>query len=211
MEAFIEIAKQEFIVLWVVIDPIGTLPVFVAVTAGMAAAKQRLVAVKAITIAFCVLLGFILVGQVVLDALGIPLPSFQIAGGIVLFLFAMSMIFGQGKPAEDMQSAEPLHMAVFPLAMPSIASPGAMLTVVILTDNDRFSLEHQAITAGLMAVVLLITLCIMLMAAPIMRVIGMTGAAIISRVMGLILAAVAVDAVLDGLQQIGILADLVTA
>ncbi|ORE96433.1 MarC family protein [Acuticoccus yangtzensis] len=211
MEAFIEIAKQEFIVLWVVIDPIGTLPVFVAVTAGMAAAKQRMVAVKAITIAFCVLLGFILVGQVVLDALGIPLPSFQIAGGIVLFLFAMSMIFGQGKPAEDMQSAEPLHMAVFPLAMPSIASPGAMLTVVILTDNDRFSLEHQAITAGLMAVVLLITLCIMLMAAPIMRVIGMTGAAIISRVMGLILAAVAVDAVLDGLQQIGILADLVTA
>ena len=211
MEAFIEIAKQEFIVLWVVIDPIGTLPVFVAVTAGMAAAKQRMVAVKAITIAFCVLLGFILVGQVVLDALGIPLPSFQIAGGIVLFLFAMSMIFGQGKPAEDMQSAEPLHMAVFPLAMPSIASPGAMLTVVILTDNDRFSVEHQAITAGLMAVVLLITLCIMLMAAPIMRVIGMTGAAIISRVMGLILAAVAVDAVLDGLQQIGILADLVTA
>ena len=210
MGAFLEIAKAEFIILWVVIDPIGTLPVFVAVTAGLSAARRRLVALKAVLIAFVVLLSFILVGQVVLDALGLSLPSFQIAGGIVLFLFALTMIFGPGKPAEDLASSDGTHMAVFPLAMPSIASPGAMLTVVILTDNDRFSFEHQAITASLMAAVLVITLGIMLMAGPIIRVIGETGAAVISRVMGLILAAVAVDAVIDAIRQLGVLADLIT-
>lgn len=205
MEEFVEIAMGELIVLWVVIDPIGTLPVFVAVTAGLTAAKRRMVAFKAVTIAFCVLLGFILVGQIILDALGLPLPSFQIAGGIVLFLFALSMIFGQGKPASDMEATDPEHVAVFPLAMPSIASPGAMLAVVVLTDNDRFSVAHQAVTSVVMAGVLVATLCIMLAAGPIIKVIGDTGAAIISRVMGLILAAVAVDAVIDGLAAIGLI------
>ncbi|AOZ71014.1 MarC family transcriptional regulator [Rhodobacter xanthinilyticus] len=197
---------QEFITLWVVIDPIGTLPVFLAVTAGMSAAQRRSVALRAVTVSFVVLTVFIVLGQVVLDALGLALPAFQIAGGIVLFLFALTMIFGHSKPEEEIAEAERVRQtSVFPVAIPSIASPGAMLTVVILTDNDRFSLAHQAITTGLMALVLGATLGILLAAGPLVRVIGTTGAAVISRVMGMILAAVAVDAVLKALVTIGVL------
>ncbi|WP_288928436.1 MarC family protein [uncultured Maritimibacter sp.] len=197
---------QEFITLWVVIDPIGTLPVFIAATAAIPAAKRRGVALRAVLVAFVVLLAFIIVGQLVLEGLGLDLQSFQIAGGIVLFLFALSMIFGPGKPEAEMEGADlARNVAVFPVAMPSIASPGAMLAVVILTDNDRFSVAHQVMTSALMALVLAVTLVILLAAGPIMRVIGQTGAAVISRVMGMILAAVAVDAVLNGLVGIGVI------
>ncbi|MDF2234438.1 MarC family protein [Albimonas sp. CAU 1670] len=197
---------RDFITLWVVIDPIGTLPVFLAVTFGVSAAARRRIAVHAVLVAFVVLTGFILAGQLVLEGLGIPLPSFQLAGGIVLFLFALSMIFGPGKPQSDLDdSASITQTAVFPVAIPSIASPGAMLAVVILTDNDRFSVTQQAMTAGLMAVVLAATLAIMLAVNPIHRLIGDAGASVISRVMGMILAAVAVDAVLNALQTIGAL------
>lgn len=197
---------QEFITLWVVIDPIGTLPVFIAVTAKIPPEKRRGVALRAVIVAFSVLFAFILLGQIVLEALDLGLPSFQIAGGIVLFLFALTMIFGPGKPESEMHGHTARSAAVYPLAMPSIASPGAMLTVVILTDNDRFSVTHQAMTSALMLLVLAITLVILLAAGPILKVIGESGAAIVSRVMGMILAAVAVDAVLNGFVAIGILA-----
>ncbi|SLN66069.1 hypothetical protein AQS8620_03070 [Aquimixticola soesokkakensis] len=191
---------QEFITLWVVIDPIGTLPVFLAVTAGMGGLARKRVAVRAVLTAFVVLMFFLVAGQVVLEALGLGLPSFQIAGGIVLFLFALTMIFGDGKPAREMEEEGAIGAAsVYPLAIPSIASPGAMLSVVLLTDNDRFSMAHQAMTSAVMAVVLGITLVILLLAGPILRLIGASGAAIVSRIMGIILAAVAVDAVLRGL------------
>ncbi|SFI60394.1 MarC family protein [Celeribacter neptunius] len=205
---------SEFITLWVVIDPIGTLPVFIGATASLSPKYARMVAARAVLIAFFILLAFILLGQIVLDALGLGLPSFQIAGGLVLFLFALTMIFGDGKPShETAQVEKPLRdqqmqarrVAVFPLAMPSIASPGAMLAVVMLTDNDRFSITHQAMTASMMTVVLLITLMILIAAQPILRVLKETGAAIVSRVMGMILAAVAVDAVLKGFVAIGVI------
>lgn len=195
---------HEFITLWVVIDPIGTLPVFLAVTAGLTPTQKRAIAFRAVLVSFGVLTVFILLGQIVLEALGIGFPAFQIAGGIVLFLFALSMIFGHSKPEEEVAEAERVRQtSVFPVAIPSIASPGAMLTVVILTDNDRFSVAHQVMTTGVMALVLLATLAILLLAGPLFRVIGSTGAAVISRVMGMILAAVAVDAVLKGLSAIG--------
>jgi multiple antibiotic resistance protein len=207
---------SEFITLWVVIDPIGTLPVFIAATASLAPQHSKQVAIRAICAAFAILLVFILFGQVILEALGLGLPSFQIAGGLVLFLFAMTMIFGDGKPqvetaqAQSENSRPEIHakrVAIFPLAMPSIASPGAMLAVVMLTDNDRFSVAHQAITATIMTAILLITLVILLAARPILRIIRETGAAIVSRVMGMILAAVAVDAVLQGFVAIGAIPD----
>jgi len=197
---------QEFVTLWVVIDPIGTLPVFLAVTTGLSAAQRRTVALRAVAISFGVLTLFIGLGQVVLDALGLALPSFQIAGGIVLFLFALTMIFGHSKAETEIAEAERVRQtAVFPVAIPSIASPGAMLTVVILTDNDRFSISHQVVTASLMGLVLICTLLILLAAAPLHRVLGTTGEAVISRVMGMVLAAVAVDAVLRGFTAIGVL------
>lgn len=197
---------QEFITLWVVIDPIGTLPVFLAVTTGMNGTQRKAVAKRAILVSFIVLALFIALGQIVLEALGLALPAFQIAGGIVLFLFALTMIFGESKPQTEISGADRVsHASVFPVAIPSIASPGAMLTVVILTDNDRFSVAHQAITMGMMALVLAATLAILWLAIPLYRVLGTTGASVISRVMGMILAAVAVDAVLRAFVAIGAL------
>ena len=194
-----DIAIKEFITLWVVIDPIGTIPVFLAVTAGLSVAQQRSIAMRSTLIAGLILLFFIIGGQILMEGLNIHLESFQIAGGIVLFLFATTMIFGDGKPATEQKQFDGniSHLAVFPLAIPSLASPGAMLSVVMLTDKHRYSIEQQAVTAGMMAAVLLITVALLLLANPIQRVIGTAGASIISRVMGLILASVAVDNILN--------------
>ena len=193
-----DIALKEFITLWVVIDPIGTIPVFLAVTAGLSNTQQRFIAIRSALIAGVILLFFIIGGQVLMEGLNIHLEAFQIAGGIVLFLFATTMIFGDGKPASEQKQFDGniSHLAVFPLAMPSLASPGAMLSVVMLTDNHRYSIEQQMVTAAMMGAVILFSMVLLLLASPIQRVIGTAGASIISRVMGLILASVAVDNIL---------------
>lgn len=198
-----DIAIKEFITLWVVIDPIGTIPVFLAVTAGLSVLQQRSIAIKSTLIAGLILLFFIVGGQMLMEGLNIHLAAFQIAGGIILFLFATTMIFGDGKPATEQKQFDGniSHLAVFPLAMPSLASPGAMLSVVMLTDNHRYSLEQQAVTAAMMATVMICTLALLLLANPIQHVIGTAGASIISRVMGLILASVAVDNILQAVDS----------
>ena len=197
---------EQFVTLWVVIDPIGTIPVFVAVTAGIDGTKHTRIAVQAALLAFCVLMFFLIAGQYLIDALGISLPAFQIAGGLVLFLFALTMIFGDSKPKQEITEldtdGERNSPAVFPLAVPSLASPGAMLAVVLLTDNNRFSFAEQAVTAGILAVVISFALVLMMMATPILKLIGTSGAAIVSRVMGMILAAVAVDNVINAVLEL---------
>jgi multiple antibiotic resistance protein len=195
-----DIAVKEFISLWVVIDPIGTIPVFIAVTAGLGLAQQRKIALKCTMIATVILLFFIVGGQLLMEGLNIHLESFQIAGGIVLFMFATTMIFGDGKPAVEKRQlgTDFSHLAVFPLAVPSLASPGAMLNVVMLTDNHRHSIPEQMLTASVMLSVMLCTLALLLLAAPIQRLIGDAGANIVSRVMGLVLASVAIDHILNG-------------
>ncbi len=202
---------ESFVTLWVVIDPIGTIPVFIAVTAGMSAASRRKTALTATLVSIGVLLFFLILGQVLIDALGIGLLSFQVAGGIVLFLFALTMIFGEPKQETDLHTAEldddrPKQErpspAVFPLAVPSLASPGAMLAIVLLTDNDRYAIADQATTAAIMVSILLVAYAFMLLSDPIIRLIGNSGAAVISRVMGMILASVAADAVLTAVLEI---------
>lgn len=183
-----------------VIDPVGSIPVFLAVVTGYSVSQQRKLALTAAAVAAGVLFFFILVGQVLLESMEISLQAFQIAGGIVLFLFALTMIFGESKPDEELQLVDRgMNSAVFPLAIPSIASPGAMMAVVMLTDNHRYSLAEQAITTGIMLSVIAVTLVFLLFATVIHRMIGDAGANIISRVMGLILAAVATNAILEGL------------
>ncbi|MGV6805074.1 MAG: MarC family protein [Ruegeria sp.] len=201
---------EHFVTLWVVIDPIGTIPVFIAVTAGVEAAARRRTALMAAIISAGVLLFFLVFGQLLIEALDIGLNSFQVAGGIILFLFALTMIFGESKQEveqrqaeEDMEDRMHTHNpAIFPLAVPSLASPGAMLAIVILTDNHRYSIADQGITALVMLAVLLCAFVLMLLAEPIIRLIGHSGAAIISRVMGMILASVAVNSVLSALLEI---------
>jgi multiple antibiotic resistance protein len=193
---------ENFIGFWVVIDPIGTIPVFIAVTKSLSAEQRRNIAIKAVVYAALILLFFIGTGQLLLEALQIPLLSFQIAGGIILFLFALTMIFGDSKPEqeEQLEIEEGLDCAVFPLAMPSIASPGAMLAAVVLTDNQRFDIYNQLVTGSVMLTVLLITMLLLFYANFILRIIGKAGASIVSRVMGLILATVATEHVLSGLK-----------
>lgn len=202
---------ERFVTLWVVIDPIGTIPVFIAVTAGMASSARRATALLATIASIGVLLFFLVFGQLLIDALGISLLSFQVAGGIILFLFALTMIFGESKPESDKRSVESdiesagdtrPSPAIFPLAVPSLASPGAMLAIVLLTDNNQFAITDQILTGVVMIGILGIALVFMLLAEPIIRLIGNSGAAIISRVMGMILASVAADAVLSAIVEI---------
>jgi multiple antibiotic resistance protein len=197
-----------FVTLWVVIDPIGTIPVFIAVTAMTPPKLRKRVARDASLIAIGVLLFFLVLGQLLIEALGIGLYAFQVAGGIVLFLFALTMIFGEPKPQkdqhfnEDCGSTGTTSPAVFPLAVPSLASPGAMLAVVLLTDNRQFEIAAQAMTAGLMIAVMGFAYLCMRLADKIIKLIGNEGSAIVSRVMGMILASVAADSVLSALLHI---------
>lgn len=189
-----------FIVFFAVIDPIGTVPVFIAVTRGYEGRAKRRIALLAAFVSAVVLVFFVVAGELILIQMAIPLSAFQIAGGIVLFLFALSMIFGVSKPEEETCLVKDhRETAIFPLAVPSIASPGAMLAAVLLTENSRFDLWQQAQTVLVMISVLIVTLFLMLGASLIHRFIGNAGASVISRVMGLILTAVATTNVLTGL------------
>lgn len=190
-----------FIFFFAVIDPIGTVPVFVAVTRHHAEAERRAIAIRATAVSAIILVFFVVAGEVLLDAMEIPLPAFQVGGGIVLFLFALSMIFGDSKPEEEMKMASAgADTAVFPLAVPSIASPGAMLAAVLMTENSRYGLVEQTLTTAVMLAVLLVALVLMLAAGALHRLIGDSGASVVSRVMGMILASVASANVLAGIK-----------
>ena len=193
----------DLITLWVVIDPVGTLPVFLAITAGMSAAAARRTALRATIAAFVVLLFFVVAGQALLQAMEIDLAAFQIAGSVVLFLFALTMIFGEPKAAAEERDLETsdVDRSIYPLAIPSIASPGAMLAVVSLTDNSKFNIAEQAETVAQMILILAVTLVLMLLASRIIKIIGDAGASVISRIMGLILASVAVNGIVLGIKQ----------
>jgi membrane protein, marC family len=189
-------------VLWAVIDPIGSIPVYLTKTVGLSVEDRRKIALKAVMISAGILIFFLIAGQALLEAMRIPLTAFQIAGGLVLLLFALTMIFGEGKPEQEIRLSSNLNeLAVYPLAVPSIASPGAMMAIVLLTDNHRFNLFDQTMTTLIMLSVLLITYLLFLAANRIQRWIGNTGAAVISRVMGLILAAVAINNMLVGIRD----------
>ena len=192
----------QFVVLWAVIDPIGSIPVYLTKTVGLSVEDRRKIALKAVMISAGILIFFLIAGQALLEAMQIPLTAFQIAGGLVLLLFALTMIFGEGKPEQEIRLSSNLNeLAVYPLAVQSIALPGAMMAIVLLTDNHRFSLFDQTMTTLIMLSVLLITYLLFLAANRIQRWIGNTGAAVISRVMGLILAAVAINNMLVGIRD----------
>lgn len=192
----------DFVLLWAVIDPIGTIPVFISATHHHTPAERHRIALRAAAVAAGILLFFILVGETILNAMGVPVLAFQIAGGIVLFLFALTMIFGESKPeAEKNDIRRSQDVAVFPLATPSIASPGAMMAVVLLTQKDLHTIDEIFVTTFLMLAVVGVAFGLMRAAAPISRWIGEGGANIISRVMGMILASVAATEVLEGIKE----------
>lgn len=192
---------QNLIYFFAAIDPIGTVPVFLAVTLSLSLREKVMVAVKSCAIAGIILLLFIVVGEFVLSAAKIPLSAFQVAGGIVLFLFALTMLFGDAKPETELKALNDAEQtAVFPLAIPSIASPGALLAAVMLTEKDRFNLYEQALTALSMLTILFVTLLILLIACFFSRWISVAASSVMSRIMGIIVASLAVTHVLTGIR-----------
>lgn len=189
-----------FITFFAVVDPIGTIPVFIAVTSQFDEASKRRIALIATLAAAGILLFFVVAGELILNAMSIPLSAFQIAGGIVLFLFALTMIFGESKPDEELRLLDNQHeTAIYPLAVPSIASPGAMLAAVLLTENSQYTITEQAQTFLVLLAVLAVTYVLMVVSSGINRLIGSSGASVVSRVMGLILASVAMANLLEGI------------
>ena len=191
------------VLFWAVIDPIGTLPVFLREARGMEPAAGRKLATQAVGFAALVLIFFVVAGQMLLEAMGVTLEAFQVAGGILLFLFSLSMVFGESKPSQELKLAKLAGpgRAIYPLAMPSIASPGALLAAVLLTDNHRHAWSSQAITTLVILAVLLSTWILLLAARPLQKLLGLAGTEIISRIMGLLLASLAAQQVLVGLAR----------
>jgi multiple antibiotic resistance protein len=189
---------RDLLVLVATIDPVGTLVLFAGLTAHLTGAQRRTTALKATLYATGVLVGAIVVGQIILTGMGVGLLSLQIAGGLILFVFGMQMVFGNeaGSGAGPEQGHD---LAVYPLAVPSIASPGSIMAAIVLTDNDRYPIPTQIATGGAMLGVLLATFLLMLAADPILRVIGRNGALILVRVSGMLLASLAVQLTLEGL------------
>lgn len=193
---------QNLVFFFAAIDPIGTIPVFIFATQQMGKREKRRVALRSVLIAAAILIFFVVAGELVLTSIEIPLAAFQIAGGLVLFLFSLTMIFGDSKPESEVKSLkESYQTAVFPLAVPSIASPAAMLAAVMLTEKSRFNLAEQFVTSLSMLAILLVSLLLMLASTFLYRFIGENGAAIISRVMGMLLASLAVTHVLQGIND----------
>lgn len=199
MDQFDHLLK-DLVAFWVVIDPISSIPVFLAATRHMTEADRRRTALKAVVIAAGILLGFVIAGQLFLEEMGIQLPSFQVAGGLVLFVFAIRMVFDKGDEDSESMGKNGHDVAVYPLAVPSIAGPAAMMAAVVLTDNHRYSIPNQAFTAMIMLAVLAACFIVLLLSGRIKRVIGDAGIDIMGRVMGLVLAALAVQTVVDAMR-----------
>lgn len=192
-----------FITLFVIIDPIGSVPVFIGLTSGYNEQRRRRIATKAILVAGGVLLFFVLLGQILFDAIGVRLLSFEIAGGVLLFLFGVKMIFDKPE-GFDMPAESDHDVAVFPLAIPSIAGPGAMLGVVVSANNPTYSAAQQAIATGCLLVVLSITYIFLRASDRIHHWIGRTGSLILSRVMGIILTAIATETILKAIAKLSL-------
>lgn len=189
---------KDFATIWTTIDPIANVAIFAGLTASLTRAERHRTALRASLYATIILVVAVVAGQIILDAIGIHMHSLKVAGGIILFLFALKMIFGglDSKPGLPEAGRD---LAVFPLAVPSLAGPGAIMAVIVLTDDDVYSVPEQIQTGLVMLVVLLVTYICLRFSDLILRVIGQQGAAVLVRVMGIILASLAVEIVLTAL------------
>jgi multiple antibiotic resistance protein len=202
----IDLALAAFVNFIVIIDPVGVVPFFIGHTAHLDPAGRRATALKSVFIAAVVLLFFTIVGQPLLHYLGVSVASFRIAGGVLLLLLAIDMVLVKEsgiRATTQKEEEETTHrpdIAVFPLAVPLIAGPGAIASVILLQSQNSGSLTAQAVVAGVMLLVLLLTGLSFLIAGPIMRVLGVTGINVMTRVLGIILAALAVSNIIEGLK-----------
>jgi multiple antibiotic resistance protein len=201
----IELFVSAFITFFVVIDPPGCAPIFAGLTSGVSAVHRRAMAIRAVVVAAVILLGFALFGEALLRALGISLNAFRIAGGIMLFLIALEMVFEKRTErredrAEKIRADEEVtDISIFPMAMPMIAGPGSIASVMLLMSQSDGA-ERSLIVLAAMFAILLLTLVALLAAGPLMRLVGAKIEAVVSRLLGVLLGALAVQFVIDGIR-----------
>ena len=202
----IELFTTAFVTLLVIIDPPGCAPIFASLTSGTTAAHRRSMAIRSVTVAGFILVFFALLGESLLDTLGISLSAFRLAGGIMLFIIALEMVFEKRTERREVRAREiegtpeGEDIAVFPMAIPMIAGPGSIATIMLLSARADGFVEG-AVVFGAMTLVILLTLAALLAAGPLMKLIGAKLEAMITRILGVILAALAAQFVLDGLER----------
>lgn len=201
----LELAITAFVTLFVMIDPIGLTPIFVALTAGRSAPERRAIGLRACIIAFILLAAFTLVGRELLSGIGISIAALRIAGGLLLFLIAVDMLFEKRTERRETR-VEPLpDPSVFPLALPLVAGPGAITAVLVISAEHAGDIVASFTLLAVISAVLAIVFVLFLSANMVERLLGQTGVAVITRVLGMLLAGLAVQFVLDGLTDIGVL------
>ncbi|MDT3686834.1 MAG: MarC family protein [Pseudorhodoplanes sp.] len=203
----LEFAVSALVTLLVVVDPVGLVPAFISMTEGLPSSARRQVAIRACLIALCILLGSALIGDWLLKHLGIGLPAFRIAGGLLLFWIASDMVFGwrverDARTAEQAVHEHVRNIAAFPLAIPLLAGPGAITAVILLAGRTRGDLAMLGGILGVIVLVMLSSLVVFLFATRIAKLLGVTGNIVMSRLLGVILAALAVQFVIDGVRAV---------
>lgn len=200
----IDLFVSAFVTFFVIIDPPGCAPIFASLTSGTAAAHRRSMAIRSVLIASGILLFFGLLGEKLLSALGISLDAFRIAGGIMLFLIALEMVFEkrtqrrENRAQEISETPEAEDISVFPMAIPMIAGPGSIASIMLLMARSD-SAQESAIVLAALGAILILTLIALLLAGPLMRFVGPKIEAMITRILGVILAALAAQFVIDGI------------
>lgn len=207
MSSLFELYVSSLVTFFLVIDPPGCAPIYAGLSSGASPHQRRSMAVRAVLVSAAILFGFAAFGETLLKGLGISLGSFRIAGGIMLFLIALEMVFEKRtqrredraqKVAEDPEVED---VSVFPMAMPMIAGPGSIASVMLLMARNE-GVERTAVVLAAMVTILILTLIALLAAGPLMRVLGQKIEAVITRLLGVLLAALAVQFVIDGLNYV---------
>ena len=190
--------SSAFVTLFVVLDPPGLAPIFIALTSGMTPAVKRTIALEAALVALGILVGALLFGQAILAALGISLAAFRIAGGLLLFAIAFEMVFEKRQERKSSAVVARPSPAVFPLGIPLMAGPGAIAASILLAGRANGDWMLLGLFAGVMALVVALCLCVFLLSGQIERFLGERAQNVLGRLLGVLLAALAVQYVADG-------------
>ena len=192
-EKVVAYISDEFVLLLVTINPFAAVPVLLSVTAKMTAAERNRTAFRACLIASVILLFLLAFGQLFLEKIGVTLPALRVAGALVLLILGIRMVFGEVPGGSAESDAPAGDVAVFPLAMPLLAGGGSIAAIVAMTDHTVNSFAEQAVTAAVMLAVMVVIFAVLRSAETIQKLIGDTGTNVMSRIMGLVLATLAVQ------------------
>lgn len=202
----IDVMLQAAVTLFVIVDPIGLIPMFIGLSAGATASYRRKMAIRGVLFGTSILLFFALIGHEFLGLLGIEMSSFRIAGGVMLFIVGLEMVFEKrasrrSDKAEEIKADHELEdISVFPIAIPFLAGPGAITSVMLLMESQDGNFTGQATVIGVMIGVMAFSLCLFLMADKLEKIMGQTVSSIFSRLLGVLLAALASQYIIDGLR-----------